>query len=270
VESFRFWVQVRKAAEGFNDVRCSVLVFLNMLNESVLLQQAVGRGLRRNYAVPEAMDRCHVYVSHDHPGIEFLKALAEESSTIGDEAIIDERPGAAGSGGPTVYDIPEFFVLDASFSGEELYFPLGDTTMLQATALERVRSAIPQLQGQADEITLQMIRQALNVEPQMMSTSERIEQAKRRVTKAVGTLASNVVRIRADRSGGTFPSTMLGDTCKAINGRWKRLNSGNGQAVMTMEELERKYSWVQGLNASIKNSVDPLQTVIAEAPWLML
>jgi hypothetical protein len=53
----------------------------------------------------------------------------------------------AGSGGPTVYDIPEFFVLDASFSGEELYFPLGDTTRLQATALERVRSAIPQTSG---------------------------------------------------------------------------------------------------------------------------
>lgn len=263
-------VQVRKAAEGFNDVRCSVLVFLNMLNESVLLQQAVGRGLRRNYAVPEAMDRCHVYVSHDHPGIEFLKALADELSTIEDEAIVDERPGAAGSGGPTIYDIPEFFVVDASFSGEELYFPLGDNTMPQSIALERVRSVVPQLHGQPDDITLQLIRQALGVEPQAMSTSERIDQAKQRVTKAVGTLASNVVRIRADRSGGTFPKTMLGDTCKAINGRWKRLNSGNGQAVMTMEELERKYGWVQGLNASIKNSADPLQAVITEAPWLML
>jgi superfamily II DNA or RNA helicase len=263
-------VQVRKAAEGFNDVRCSVLVFLNMLNESVLLQQAVGRGLRRNYAIPEAMDRCHVYVSHDHPGIEFLKALADELATPEDEAVVDERPGAGGTGGPTIYDIPEFFIVDASFSGEELYFPLGDTTMPQSTALERVRSVVPQLQGQPDDITLQLIRQALGVEPQVMSTSERIEQAKQRVTKAVGTLASNVVRIRADRSGGTFPKSMLGDTCKAIHRRWKSLNSGNGQAAMTMEELERKYGWVQGLNASIRSSADPLQAVIAEAPWLML
>lgn len=263
-------VQVRKAAEGFNDVRCSVLVFLNMLNESVLLQQAVGRGLRRNYAIPEATDRCHVYVSHDHPGIEFLKALADELSTPEDEPIVDERPGAAGTGGPTIYDIPEFFIVDASFSGEELYFPLGDTTMPQSTALERVRSALPQLQGQADDITLQLIRQALGVEPQMMSTSERIEQAKQRVTKAVGTLASNIVRIRADRSGGTFPKSMLGDTCKAIHRRWKSLNSGNGQAAMTMEELERKYGWVQGLNASIRSAADPHQAVISEAPWLML
>lgn len=263
-------VQVRKAAEGFNDVRCSVLVFLNMLNESVLLQQAVGRGLRRNYAIPEATDRCHVYVSHDHPGIKFLKALADELATPEDEPIIDERPGAAGTGGPTIYDIPEFFIVDASFSGEELYFPLGDTTIPQSIALERVRSVVPQLQGQADNVTLQLIRQALGVEPQVMSTFERIERAKQRVTKAVGTLASNVVRIRADRSGGTFPKSMLGDTCKAIHRRWKSLNSGNGQSAMTMEELERKYGWVQGLNSSIRSSADPLQSVISEAPWLML
>lgn len=263
-------VQVKKAAEGFNDVRCSVLVFLNMLNESVLLQQAVGRGLRRNPAIPEAMDRCHVYVSHDHPGVEFLKALADELATSGEDPVIDERPGAAGSGGPVIYDIPEFFIVDASFSGEELYFPLGDALMPQATAVERVRSAVPQLEGQSDEVTLQLIRQALGVAPQVLSTSERVERAKDRVTKAVGTLASNVVRIRADRSGGTFPKTMLGDTCKAIHRRWKTLNAGNGQAAMTVEELEKKYGWVQGLNALIRSAADPLQAVIKEAPWLML
>ena len=263
-------VQVRKAAEGFNDVRCSVLVFLNMLGESVLLQQSVGRGLRRNYAIPEAIDRCHVYVSHDHPGSGFLKALADELATPEEGTIVDERPGAAGAGGPTIYDIPEFFIVDASFSGEELYFPLGDTTMPQSIALERVRSVVPHLQGQADEATLQLIRQALGVEPKAMSTSERIEQAKQRVNKAVTTLASNIVRIRADRSGGTFPKSMLGDTIKAIHRRWKSRNSGNGQAAMTMEELEQKYGWVQGLNSSIRLSSDPLQAVISEAPWLML
>lgn len=263
-------VQVRKAAEGFNDVRCSVLVFLNMLNQSVLLQQAVGRGLRRNPAISEEADRCHVYVSHDHPGVEFLKGLADELAVHEEEAVIDERPGAAGTGGPTIYDIPEFFIVDASFSGEELYFPLGDTLTPQATVLEKVRGAVPQLEGHSDEATLQLIRQALGVAPQVLSTSERIDRAKDRVTKAVGTLASNVVRIRADRSGGTFPKTLLGDTCKAIHRRWKTINAGNGQAAMTMEELERKYAWIQGLNTSIRSAADPLQAVISEAPWLML
>lgn len=263
-------VQVRKAAEGFNDVRCSVLVFLNLLGESVLLQQAVGRGLRRNYAIPEETDRCHVFVSHDHPGVEFLKALADELAEPGEDPILDERPGAAGAGGPTIYDIPEFFIVDASFSGEELYFPLGDTAMPQAKALEKVRSAVPQLHGQSDDATLQLIRQALGVEPQRLSTAERIDRAKERVTKAVGTLASNVVRIRADRSGGTFPKSILGDTCKAIHRRWKSLNAGNGHNAMTMDELERKYSWIQSLNTSIRSASDPLQAVIKEAPWLML
>lgn len=263
-------VQVRKAAEGFNDVRCSVLVFLNMLNESVLLQQAVGRGLRRNPAIPEEIDRCHVYVSHDHPGADFLKALADELATPEEEAVTDERPGAAGAGGPTIYDIPEFFIVDASLSGEELYFPLGGTLMPQAKAIEKVRNSVPQLQSQSNDATLDLIRQALGVAPQVLSTSERIERAKERVTKAVGTLASNVVRIRADRSGGTFPKSLLGDTCKAIHRRWKSINGGNGQATMTIEELERKYGWIQELNTSIRSAADPLQAVISEAPWLML
>ena len=263
-------VQVRKAAEGFNDVRCSVLVFLNMLNESVLLQQAVGRGLRRNFAIPEDLDRCHVYASHDHPGLEFFKKLADELSSLEDDAVVDERTGASGTGGPLIYDIPEFFIIDASFNGEELYFPLGDTTMPQSQAVERVRNAVPALESQADDDMLQLIRQALGVEPQALSTSERIDRAKDRITKAVATLASNVVRIRADRSGGTFPKSLLGDTCKAIHRRWKKLNGGNGQSAMTMDELERKYSWIQGINTSIRSAADPLQVVIQEAPWLML
>lgn len=263
-------VQVRKAAEGFNDVRCSVLVFLNMMDVCVLLWQCVGRGLRRNFAIPEHLDRCHIYASHDHPGLELFKKLADMLALPEEDAIINERTGAAGTGGPIIYDIPEFFIIDASFSGEELYFPLGDTTMPQSQALERIRNSVPQLQQQTDESMLQLIRQALGVEPQVLSTSERIDRAKDRITKAVGTLASNVVRIRADRSGGTFPKSMLGDTCKAIHRRWKTLNSGNGQSAMTMEELERKYSWIQGLNTSIRSSDDPLQAVIKEAPWLML
>lgn len=263
-------VQVRKAAEGFNDVRCSVLVFLNMMDICVLLWQCVGRGLRRNFAIPEHLDRCHIYASHDHPGLELFKKLADMLALPEEDAIVNERTGAAGTGGPIIYDIPEFFIIDASFSGEELYFPLGDTTMPQSQALERIRNSVPQLQRQTDESMLQLIRQALGVEPQVLSTSERIDRAKDRITKAVGTLASNVVRIRADRSGGTFPKSMLGDTCKAIHRRWKTLNSGNGQSAMTMEELERKYSWIQGLNTSIRSSADPLQAVIKEAPWLML
>lgn len=263
-------VQVRKAAEGFNDVRCSVLVFLNMMDVCVLLWQCIGRGLRRNFAISEELDRCHVYASHDHPGLELFKKLADMLALPEEEAVINERTGAGGAGGPLIYDIPEFFIVNASFNGEELYFPLGDTAVPQDQAVERVRAAVPALQQQTDEAMLQLIRQALGVEPQVLSTSERIDRAKDKITKAVGTLAGNVVRIRADRSGGTFPKSLLGDTCKAIHRRWKTINSGNGHSAMTMEELERKYSWIQELNSSIRSSADPLQAVIQEAPWLML
>lgn len=272
-DELQILVQVRKATEGFNDVKCSVLVFLNLLSESVLLQQCVGRGLRRNYAIPEETDRCHVFASHDHPGIEYLKKLAEETAKATDpeeEVIIDERTKTGGHTGPLIYDIPEFFIIDASFSGEELYFPLGGQMLAQSKAAETVRTFVPDLDNQTDENVLELIRQALGVQPKIVSTTEKIERAKDRVTKAVGTLASNVVRIRADRSGGTFPKSMLGDTCKAIHTRWKRLNGGQGQSEMTVEDLERKHKWIKAINVEIKLSNDPLQAVISEAPWLML
>ena len=263
-------VQVRKAAEGFNDVRCSVLVFLNLLNESVLLQQAVGRGLRRNPAIEEDEDECHVYVSYDHPGVEYLKALSELLKGDAEDAVVNERPGAGGESGPVIYDIPEFFIVDANFNGEELYFPLGDKRITQVQATSAVRNTIPALSGQDDDSLMELIRQALGIQPQIMSTTEKVERAKERVTKAVNTLASNVVRIRADRSGGTFAKSLLGDTCRAIHRRWKTVNGGTSQSAMTVEELERKYSWVQSVNTSIKENPNPLQAVISEAPWLML
>lgn len=260
-------VQVRKAAEGFNDVKCSVLVFLNLLSESVLLVQAVGRGLRRNLAISEEEDRCHVFVSHDHPGVEYLKALADELASPDDDPVINERPGAAGSGGPVIYDIPEFFIVDASFSGEEVYFPFGDKMLPKSEVMEKARTEVP---GATDEQVMLAIQKLFNVTPQQTSTSERIERAKQRINRAVNTLAGNVVRIRADRSSGSFPQSMLGDTCKAIHRRWKRKNGGTGQSSMTIEELEEKYNWVQSINASIKESDDPMQAVMAGAPWLML
>ena len=263
-------VQVRKASEGFNDVKCSVLVFLNLLHESVLLTQAVGRGLRRNLAISEAEDRCHVFVSHDHPGVEYLKALADELASPGDESVIDERPGSGGSGGPIVYDIPEFFIVDAHFSGEQLFFPLGSQLLSQSTAVDKVRAAVPIAAGISENVLLAAIQQALGVAPVPLSTSEKVARTKERVTKAVNTLAGNVARIRADRSGGTFPKSLLGDTCKAIHKRWKKVHGGQSQSEMTADELEKKYLWVQSINAAIRSAADPLQAVASEAPWLML
>jgi superfamily II DNA or RNA helicase len=263
-------VQVRKAAEGFNDVKCSVLVFLNMLHESVLLQQAVGRGLRRNIKIPEGSDLCHIYVSHDHPGVEFLKALAEELAFPEEQAVIDERRESSDRKGPVIYDIRNFYIVDAKSNGEELYYPLGNSMLPKAAVIEKIRNSVLELQGVSDELIDEKIRALFNVEPEMLSSTERLSNAKRKVQEAVHTLANNVARIRSFPQGGTIAKGLVGDNCKAIHARYKKYNGGTGQGEMTIEELEAKHKWVQKLNSEIKKSDDPLQFVIEEASWLML
>lgn len=263
-------VQVRKASEGFNDVKCSVLVFLNLLHESVLLIQAVGRGLRRNLAIPEEIDFCHVFVSHDHPGVEYLKDIAKETNRKDVKSVIDERSRSNGSDGPIVYDIPDFFIVDSHFSGVQLFFPLGSQLISQSNAIEKVRAAVPMIAGASEDVILAAIEQALGVAPVPLSTSEKVARAKERVTKAVNTLAGNVNRIRASRSGGTLSMSILGDTCRAIHSRWIKAHGGQSQSEMTADELEKKYMWVQSINKAIGSADDSFQGIQMEAPWLIL
>lgn len=56
-------INVNKASEGFNCVQCSVMLFLNNIGETVTILQQLGRGLRRNYAIPWDEDRCDVFTA---------------------------------------------------------------------------------------------------------------------------------------------------------------------------------------------------------------
>src|SRR4029077_3234052 len=68
-------VQVDKAGEGFNNKRSSVLVFLNLIRSSSKLAQQLGRGLRRNHALPFDQDVCFVFASADTEIATFLENL---------------------------------------------------------------------------------------------------------------------------------------------------------------------------------------------------
>lgn len=275
---FSVLVQVKKATEGFNDVRCSVLLFLNLAGETVLLKQMIGRGLRRNYAVePRAErraneDRCWIFASKDHPGLEYMKRLEDD---IADPRAEDEEPDDEGGGGghsDPIYGIPEFYILDAQFSGEELFYPFGDQGQLisQDEAMARARAGVSTLSSASDADVQAELRKLFGMEPKPVSTAERIDAARKKIVGVARTLAGNVVRIRAARCAGTFPKSLLGDTIRAVHARWMVENPNLSHDNMTVDELRRKHDWVRELNNGMKDAADPYLYLVEAAPWLLL
>jgi superfamily II DNA or RNA helicase len=272
---FNVLVQVKKATEGFNDVRCSVLLFLNMTAESVQLKQMIGRGLRRNYRVePDTggrakQDRCFIYVSKDHPGLEYMIRLEGDLADPDDEEGVDGG-GGGGGGGTPVYPISDFYILDAGFVGEELFYPFGDGTISETEAMTKARQGVPQLADASDADIRAHLSKLFGMDPKPVSTAKRIQEARQKIHAAAKTLASNVVRLRAERSGGTFIQSLLGDTIKAIHSRWLYMHPDLAHDNMTLDELEQKHAWIQQINAGIKDASDRYTQIVEAAPWLIL
>lgn len=275
--NFNVLVQVKKATEGFNDVRCSVLLFLNLTGETVLLKQMIGRGLRRNYAVEPstgrraAKDKCWIFVSNDHPGLEYMKRLEDDMADRDDgddPKKVDRDPP-----GDPIYGLPAFYILDAQFSGEELYYPFGEGGADKVSvneAVQKARTGIPALATASDADIQAELRKLFNMEPKPVSTTERIDGVRKKIVDAARLLASNVVRVRASRCAGTFPKSLLGDTIRAIHARWLRSNPKLSHNNMTVEELKWKYEWIRQLNNGMKEAADPYAYMATEAPWLLL
>lgn len=273
---FSVLVQVKKATEGFNDVKCSVLLFLNLTGETVLLKQMIGRGLRRNYGVEPSTgrravkDKCWIFVSNDHPGLEYMKRLEGDMADPDDD---DDDPGKVHRDPPSepIYGLPEFYILDARFSGEELYYPFGEDGKVSVNdAVQKARATVPELATATDADIQAQLRKVFGMEPKAVSTTERIDLVRKKIVDAARLLASNVVRVRAARCAGTFPKSLLGDTIRAIHARWIKGNPRLSTDNMTVEELSWKYEWIRKLNNGMKEAADPYAYMATEAPWLLL
>ena len=270
---FNVLVQVKKATEGFNDVKCSVLLFLNLVGPSVQLQQMIGRGLRRNYALEPATgmrarkDKCWIFVSDDHPGLSYMKDLADDTLLPEDDEEHFNDIEHRSSGAP-IYNIPDFFILNAQYTGEEFYYPVGGEMVSVSSARAKARTAEGLEHASDDEIDARL-RRIFNTEPKRASTTDQLKSAKGKVSDAIRLLAGNVARIKAEATGGTAVKSIIGDLHKAINARWVR-ETGLSHDVMTIEEFTRKYEWIKSINDSLKSADSALEYIRFSAPWLNL
>ena len=269
-------VQVRKAAEGFNDVKCSVLLFLNLVGDSVLLRQMIGRGLRRNYNVEidhgqrAIEDRCYIYVSDDHPGLDYIKTLEDQSYIETDKKEAKEREL---SDKVRIYNIPDFYLLSADKTSEECHYPMGEIKEITQNFKQHLIQNNPKVLKDDNDLQLEIKKffEKQNIYPKGMSTTERRNEARKKVDSATNLLASSVVKIKSNYSNTIVGST-IGDHKKIINQRWIRKERIRHDE-MTIDDFEKKYKWIKSISDDLintKNLSEQLHKLQFDYSWLNL
>lgn len=245
-------INVSKAAEGFNCVECSVMLFLNDVGESVLAMQQLGRGLRRNYNLEYEEDLCDVFISEDHPAKNYFLSMEDLQPH-------EYRKPLGGSRDVTpIYPIPAIMFGDVGLLNVRIVDGLMEKAKDQHL-LDKVKS-IAVARGHDAEAELMAIKMMRDIMLEMnigvakqqiidaMGSTDRIEQARSANAKAVKILASNVVRAL---SLGNFNKSRIPDTNKAINTLLKR-NFGSGTDSMGESELTERHAFINEINEKLR------------------
>lgn len=244
-------INVNKASEGFNCIQCSVMLFLNNVGPSVTILQQLGRGLRRNYAIPWVQDKCDVFYSEDHPARSYFEDL---------ESLQPRQFNKDGTGThrTPIYDIPDIHFVDA-----ELYaVRIVDNVLNDQEGIRVVDAVKASLTDQhgvdvAAQLSMEMVKDALiqlnmpSAEQEVrnaMGSTNRIEQAKTSNAEAVRTLATNAVRAF---SMGSFNKSRIGDVNKAINILLKKKFQA-GTDSMNETELKGRHAYIQEINCMLQ------------------
>jgi superfamily II DNA or RNA helicase len=246
--TFRCLVQVNKAGEGFNNVRCSVGVFLNLIGDTPMARQQLGRFLRRNRALPWQGDCADIFASCDARIVPLLE-LYEEATQIDEEErhlFDDDFPGDE-SRATRLARIPDLFIVDVEFIATTLRYPFGS---LQAS-VDALRPQVMDQMGlyasaiQIEQALIKIL--AAEQRPALASPIARQEAVQTSVNDAVTTLAVNALKCLYR---GDLATATIGKARHVIHRQWIR-ESNMAHEDMNEAEYRAKYAWVQALNDRI-------------------
>lgn len=240
-------VQVGKAGEGFNVKRASVLVFVHLIGADGKLLQQIGRGIRRNHALPWEEDDCIVYASADTPIAEIVKTMAQEVADVreaGERESDDDRQLA-------LFDIPELCVLKATHDHTEHIAPDGTHTPASSDDL-----AFAQRWGVPIEEVMRYV-ESRGAPRGMAVVTERTDREELthqqdQVKSATKVLTGNIIRLLRSR-GRTINGATAGQLKRSINGAWNKFSNMQHDA-MTSPEFAAKHRWLRGVNGEVKKT----------------
>lgn len=262
----RCLVQVDKAGEGFDNKRCSVLVFLNLTRSETKVMQQLGRGLRRNLSIPIEDDILDAFASADTPIADQIRELEASFRTYEDAPEAQDDRGAADRD----VKLPQWSVLQALWDRTEVIGPQAQPAvypewMVRASA--------------AEGVPIEKLFRCMFYRPggedaggppvgveRLASRDEgvRLAHYREQVNLAVSRIAGKAVRVMC--SGGAFRPEWLGKVKKAIHLEWIKENN-RGHGGMIADDYEAKYHWLERLTAEVNAERIPVWMRVREGVW---
>lgn len=248
-------VQVNKASEGFNNKRCSIGLFLDLVGDTPMKRQHIGRFMRVNQKAPGQSSL--IFISEDSPCRELLESLDDDFGLSNEEKEKEKRTRE--SRDPKVV-IPDILIIDTAFESERVVYPFGSPEAAISKFLEDMPEAAALCEGMPESERDQKLQAVMEgwlkdqhrrANPPLTSEQRR-KQASEQVSRSLGRLAAAILR---KRFGRNFPKTAMGDICKSINSRWKRQHGAH--AELTESDLQEKVRWLQDLAEAVNNDEIP-------------
>ncbi len=241
--AFHILVQVAKAEEGFNAPRASVLVFLHLIGADPKLLQQIGRGLRRNSAIPFEDDTVSIYASADTPLADIVHKMeidAGEDETI---RCFPERPRQRG-----LWDIPDLILIDSRYDRTDIVSPDGIDILTPAQRAFCTKHNIPisEYVEHFGATPRPPHANGAHAERTPQATLKLIEE---QVSRHTSTLTGNILELLKAK-GIPFDKKSIGKVKTSINTEWKR-RAHIGHGDMLYPEFKRKHDWLQSVNAHL-------------------
>jgi superfamily II DNA or RNA helicase len=246
-------VQVNKAGEGFNNKRCSIGLFLDLIADCPSKRQHIGRFMRVNSNAPKQPSA--IFISEDAPCRALLEGLTDEFDKA--DGLTPEEAKEARLQSSRQLVIPDVFIIDANFSSNRIAYPFGNSAAETIQVLRQTDPSVDAMyQGMTEADQIDLLHKALKLaeaeKNPPLTSEQRRDQARGQVKAGVAKLVNHVCRIKYGKS---VPSTIKNDLYKVINSEWKLRNTAT--ADMTEDDLLRKNKWLQDLADRINQGEYP-------------
>lgn len=237
-------VNVNMTGEGFNNKRCSIGVMLDLVGDTPMKRQHVGRFTRMNDKDPSRI--ATIFVSTDSPCLSLLKNLEEQTEAgLSDEEKKDEnKSGSREYLYPPIYDL---FIIDTQYRSSTKIYPYGSLKNAVAAFVDQN----PEFKNVSQEQLIAAMdawcdkRSGVTKEP---TAQERYKELSDQVNRNVGVLANILLR---KRYGDKMPANAKNDVFRTIHGYYKRHIARDAQKDLTEDELYNKNTWLQNLRKQI-------------------
>lgn len=246
--SFEILVQVAKAEEGFNVKRASVLVFLHLIGADPKLLQQIGRGLRRNAAIPFEDDSVTICASADTPLADIIERMEMDAEDVSPRTSVEQPPRQIG-----LWDIPDIILIDANYDRTDVIFPNGVDALKPEQRAFCERWNIP-VSAYLSHFGVLPPKTPGRDMPRNPSPQTRLGSIEDQVKRNTSTLTGNIIRL-IEANGTPFDKSTIGKVKFSINTEWKRIGR-IGHDDMLADDFTRKNKWLQSVNESIKQSME--------------